>query len=161
MVCVETIIRAAFTNSCQVGSIQFKVFGDSTLKMLVNNHQLAKVCAIYWCAEIQQWAYGTMTGTGSWMVTDGKKGDTYGPYKCHQWDIPDNIKSLFQEATVISYSISLQYIIHILADRRHSSRGSQYHLSWPENLNQKIDHRIWGQLYGAHRPVQFHLLKLY
>ncbi|KAJ7837248.1 hypothetical protein B0H14DRAFT_3460307 [Mycena olivaceomarginata] len=61
-----------------VGGVRFKAFGDSTLKMLVNNHRLVKVCAIRRRKEMERWVYGTMTGTGSRMATGGKKGDAYG-----------------------------------------------------------------------------------
>jgi len=47
---------------------------------------------------MHDWAYGTMTATGSRQASGGALGDTYGPYACHTGNTPDDIKALFRHA---------------------------------------------------------------
>jgi hypothetical protein len=53
------------TMTLQVGDVRFKAFSDKTLEHLIHNHRLVKVRAIRRHSIMQQWAYGSMTATGS------------------------------------------------------------------------------------------------
>ncbi|KAJ7464328.1 hypothetical protein B0H11DRAFT_2240724 [Mycena galericulata] len=81
-----------------VGGVRFKAFTKKTLVQLVDNHRRVKVRAIRRRAEMEAWAYGTMTAGGSRQPKGGRKGDGYGPYSCHRGDTPDDIKALFRLA---------------------------------------------------------------
>ncbi|KAJ7439729.1 hypothetical protein B0H11DRAFT_2253636 [Mycena galericulata] len=82
-----------------VGGVRFKAFSEEILAQLIDNHRRVEVRAIRRRAEMEAWAYGTMTGGGSRQPAGGRQGDGYGPYACHRGDTPDDIKALFRLAT--------------------------------------------------------------
>ncbi|KAJ7770945.1 hypothetical protein DFH07DRAFT_953942 [Mycena maculata] len=82
----------------RVGGVRFKAFSRKTLIQLRDNHRRVVVRAIRRREAMEAWAYGTMTGSGSRQAAGGYKGDGYGPYACHHWDTPDDIKALFRHA---------------------------------------------------------------
>ncbi|KAF8204367.1 hypothetical protein K438DRAFT_1819719 [Mycena galopus ATCC 62051] len=81
-----------------VGGVGFNVFRQKTLDRLIYNHHLVQVSGIKRRADMQRWAYGTMTAIGSRQPTGGKKGDGYNAYPCMQGRSVGEIKALHRAA---------------------------------------------------------------
>ncbi|KAJ6625544.1 hypothetical protein B0H10DRAFT_1942445 [Mycena sp. CBHHK59/15] len=86
------------SHGSKVGGVRYKALSQDTLHLLQNNHRLIQVRAVRRRKEMEAWAYGTMTPSGSRQPMGGRKGDGYGPYPDHKGDTPDDIKALFRHA---------------------------------------------------------------
>ncbi|KAJ7152312.1 hypothetical protein C8R43DRAFT_950915 [Mycena crocata] len=81
-----------------VGGVRFNALSSKTLRVMQDNHRLVRVRGLKRRDEIDEWAYGTMTGTGSRLPIGGKLGDGYAPYARHSGDSVEDIKVLFRHA---------------------------------------------------------------
>ncbi|KAJ6475718.1 hypothetical protein C8R47DRAFT_1220555 [Mycena vitilis] len=81
-----------------VAGIRFRALSEETLKLMQHHHSLVRIHALRRRADMQAWAYGSMTGRGSRMPMGGMKGDGYAPYACHSGEGVDDIKALFRHA---------------------------------------------------------------
>ncbi|KAJ7145166.1 hypothetical protein C8R43DRAFT_1130226 [Mycena crocata] len=89
-----------------VGGVRFNALSSKTLRVMQDNHRLVRVRGLKRRDEIDEWAYGTMTGTGSRLPIGGKLGDGYAPYTRHSGDSVEDIKVLFRHAMVGTYLLS-------------------------------------------------------
>ncbi|KAJ7170372.1 hypothetical protein C8R43DRAFT_1120802 [Mycena crocata] len=80
----------------KVGGVRFKAFSKNTLARLAENHRRVKVRAMRRRKEMQEWAHGTMTGTGSHQASGGYDGDIYGAFDCHSGITPEDIKAVIR-----------------------------------------------------------------
>ncbi|KAJ7178700.1 hypothetical protein C8R43DRAFT_1118071 [Mycena crocata] len=81
-----------------VGGVRFNAMSKETLDQLLGNHRLVIIRALRRRADMQAWAYGTMTGTGLRSPMGGKVGDVFGPYACHEGKTPDDMRALYRHA---------------------------------------------------------------
>ncbi|KAJ7107303.1 hypothetical protein C8R43DRAFT_963132 [Mycena crocata] len=81
-----------------VGGVRFNALSPKALKITQDNHSLVRIQAIRRREDMQLWARGSMTGTGSCMPMGGKLGDGYAPYACHSGDSVEDIEALFRHA---------------------------------------------------------------
>ncbi|KAJ7681162.1 hypothetical protein B0H17DRAFT_1205978 [Mycena rosella] len=95
---VRFIHRRKDSKEHLVAGVRFKALSPTTLKIMQENHQQVRIRTIRRRADMQAWAYGNMTATGSRMPMGGKKGDGYAPYACHSGDSVDDVKALFRHA---------------------------------------------------------------
>ncbi|KAJ7431307.1 hypothetical protein B0H11DRAFT_2131475 [Mycena galericulata] len=95
---VRFVHRRKNGQEVMVGGVRFNALSPETLKIMQDNHRLVRIRAIRRRADMQAWAYGSMTATGSRMPMGGLKGDGYAPYACHSGDTVDDIKALFRHA---------------------------------------------------------------
>ncbi|KAJ7510391.1 hypothetical protein B0H11DRAFT_2216191 [Mycena galericulata] len=82
-----------------VGGVRFRALSRKVLELLRHNHRLIRVRSVKRRAEMQAWAYGTMTPSGSRQAAGGRRGDAYGPYPDQNGDSADDIRALFRLAT--------------------------------------------------------------
>ncbi|KAJ7660582.1 hypothetical protein B0H17DRAFT_1185326 [Mycena rosella] len=95
---VRFIHRRKDSKEHLVAGVRFKALSPTMLKIMQENHRQVRIRTIRRRADMQAWAYGSMTATGSRMPMGGKKGDGYAPYACHSGDSVDDIKALFRHA---------------------------------------------------------------
>ncbi|KAJ7507601.1 hypothetical protein B0H11DRAFT_1967892 [Mycena galericulata] len=95
---VRFVHRRKNGQEVMVGGVRFKALSPENLKIMQDNHQLVRIRAIRRSADMQAWAYGSMTATGSRMPIGGWKGDGYAPYACHSGDSVEDIQALFRHA---------------------------------------------------------------
>ncbi|KAJ6471204.1 hypothetical protein DFH09DRAFT_1220462 [Mycena vulgaris] len=81
-----------------VGGVRFQALSEKTLKIMQDNHRSVRIRALRRRGDMQAWAYGSMTATGSRMPMGGMEGDGYGPYVCHSGDSVEDIQALFRHA---------------------------------------------------------------
>ncbi|KAJ7129838.1 hypothetical protein C8R43DRAFT_1240018 [Mycena crocata] len=81
-----------------VGGVRFNALSAKTLRVMQDNHRLVRVRGLKRRDEIDEWAYGTMTGSGSRLPIGGKLGDGYAPYARHSGGSVEDIKALFRHA---------------------------------------------------------------
>lgn len=89
--------------SCQVGGVRYNAFDEATLKYLIANHRSVEVRGVRRRAILQQWNYGSMTGSGHRQPPGGLKGDGYAPYVAHMGNTVEDIRALFRHAAVCSF----------------------------------------------------------
>ncbi|KAJ7668090.1 hypothetical protein B0H17DRAFT_1248825 [Mycena rosella] len=94
-----------------VAGVRFKALSPTTLKIMQENHRQVRIRTIRRRADMQAWAYGSMTATGSRMPMGGKQGDGYAPYACHSGGSVDDIKALFRHAVVMPFPLDTDILV--------------------------------------------------